>query len=53
LALGGSVGATYDLSPSMFVGSEIGYQVAFTDGGVSDTWKLSYVHIGLGAGKRF
>jgi hypothetical protein len=53
LALGGSLGVTYDLSPSTFVGSEIGYQVAFTDRGDSDTWKLSYMHIGLAAGRRF
>jgi hypothetical protein len=53
LAIGGSVGVTCDLSRSTFVGSEIGYQVAFTDRGDSDTWNLSYMHIGLAAGRRF
>jgi opacity protein-like surface antigen len=59
-ALGGAVGLTYDLSPNLFVGGEVGYQRAFTS---TDTMVLgqkinadldvSYMHVGLGAGTRF
>lgn len=52
-ALGGSAGATYDLSPDLFVGGEIGYQVAYNAVNPRDKWQLSYAHIGLGAGTRF
>ena len=52
-ALGGAVGATYHLSPTIFIGSEIGYQVAYNAIDPSDTWKLSYMHIGLNAETRF
>jgi opacity protein-like surface antigen len=59
-AIGGAVGLTYDVSPKLFVGGEVGYQRAFTSttvsgGGqsVSADLDLSYMHIGLGAGTRF
>jgi hypothetical protein len=52
-SLGGSVGATYDLSSAMFIGGEIGYQVAYNSAAPRDEWRLSYAHIGLGAGTRF
>jgi opacity protein-like surface antigen len=59
-AIGGAVGATYDISPKLFVGGEVGYQRAFTSvkmssqgQSVSDDVDVSYMHIGLGAGTRF
>ena len=59
-ALGGAAGVTYDLSPKMFVGAEVGYQRAFTSTdlmvgtqSISADLDLSYMHVGLGAGTRF
>jgi hypothetical protein len=59
-ALGGAVGATYDLSSRVFVGGEVGYQRAYTRSvartGVLEhvfKWDLSYPHIGIGAGVRW
>jgi len=59
-AIAGAVGMTYDLTPRMFVGAEIGYQRAFTTTEVSVLGQkmdvdldLSYMHIGFGAGTRF
>ncbi len=59
-AIGGAVGVTYDISPRMFVGGEVGYQRAFTGTDmtvagqtISADLDLSYMHIGLGAGTRF
>jgi hypothetical protein len=60
-AIGGAVGATYNVSPSLFVSGEVGYQRAFISmdipvgGGESISFDgdLSYMHIGLGAGTRF
>ena len=59
-ALGGALGVTYDVSPSMFLGAEVGYQRAFTSTDVmlgalpiSADLNLSYMHVGLGAGTRF
>jgi opacity protein-like surface antigen len=59
-AIGGAVGLTYDLTPSMFIGGEIGYQRAFTSADtmllgqtITSELDLSYMHIGLGAGTRF
>lgn len=59
-AIGGAVGATYDVSPSVFLTGEVGYQRAFTSTDVtflgqkmSEDLDLSYLHIGLGAGTRF
>lgn len=59
-AIGGAAGLTYDLSPKMFVGAEVGYQRAFTSSdvmvgtqSVSTDLDLSYMHVGLGAGTRF
>jgi hypothetical protein len=59
-AIGGAVGLTYDVSPKMFVGGEVGYQRAFTStelmiGTQSSTadLDLSYMHVGIGAGARF
>jgi opacity protein-like surface antigen len=59
-SLGGAVGATYDLTRSMFVGAEVGYQRAFTsqeqmilDQKLSLDLELSYLHVGIGAGARF
>lgn len=59
-AIGGSVGATYDISPKMFVGAEVGYQRAFTSTDIAfgnqtttEDLDLSYLHIGVGAGTRF
>jgi hypothetical protein len=59
-AVGGSVGVTYDVSPKMFVGGEVGYQHAFTSADlmvgavpIAADLDLSYLHIGLGAGTRF
>lgn len=59
-ALGGAVGLTYDITPRMFVGAEVGYQRAFLSSELDlGTTKLdldadlSYMHVGLGAGTRF
>lgn len=52
-ALGGSVGATYDLSSALFIGGEIGYQVANDSAYPGENTRLSYAQIGLGAGTRF
>jgi opacity protein-like surface antigen len=58
--LAGAVGATYNVTPSMFVGAEVGYQRAFfsqeqtiLDQKITADTALSYLHIGLGAGARF
>jgi opacity protein-like surface antigen len=59
-AVAGALGATYDVTPGLFVGAEVGYQRAFTSQKQtiagqtfsSDT-DLSYLHVGLGAGARF
>jgi opacity protein-like surface antigen len=58
--LGGAVGATYNLTPLMFVGAEVGYQRAFfsqdltiVDQKITADTTLSYLHVGLGAGARF
>jgi len=59
-AIGGAVGATYDVSPKLFVSGEVGYQRAFTSYDVSSGTQsatidmdVSYMHVGLGAGTRF
>jgi opacity protein-like surface antigen len=59
-AIGGAVGASYDLSPRVFVAAEVGYQRAFTSADstvagqtISGDLDMSYMHIGLGAGTRF
>ena len=59
-AIGGAAGVTYDLSPKMFIGGEVGYQRAFTSSDMtvagqtfSADLDLSYLHIGIGAGTRF
>lgn len=59
-AIGGAIGATYDVSPKLYLSGEIGYQRAFTSidemvgaSKVSADFNLSYMHIGLGAGTRF
>jgi opacity protein-like surface antigen len=59
-AIGGAVGATYDVSPKLFIGGEVGYQRAFTSTKISAAGQsvtgdldVSYMHIGLGAGTRF
>lgn len=59
-AIGGSVGVTYDVSPRMFIGGEVGYQRAFTSTdimvgaqSISADLDLSYLHVGIGAGTRF
>ena len=59
-AIGGAAGVTYDVSPRLFVGGEVGYQRAFTSNDitvgnqtVSADLSLSYMHVGLGAGTRF
>jgi len=59
-AIGGAIGATYDISPKLFVSGEVGYQRAFTsvdmtNGSqtVSVDTDISYMHVGLGAGTRF
>jgi Outer membrane protein beta-barrel domain len=54
--IAGAVGVTYDLSPRMFIGGEVGYQRAFasaTEQSVTMDVDVSYMHIGLGAGTRF
>lgn len=59
-ALGGAVGFTYDLSPHLFIGGEIGFQRSFTttnltlagDSIVFDL-EVSYLHMGIGAGMQF
>lgn len=59
-ALGGAIGATYDVSPTLYLSGEVGYQRAFTSVDqmvgtekISADLSLSYMHIGLGAGTRF
>jgi opacity protein-like surface antigen len=59
-AIAGALGATYDVSPKMFVGAEVGYSRAFTSadimlGGppITADLDLSYMHVGIGAGTRF
>lgn len=59
-AIGGAVGATYDVSPNLFLTGEVGYQRAFTSADIdvlgskmTDDVDFSYLHIGLGAGTRF
>jgi len=59
-AIGGAAGASYDVSPTVFVAAEVGYQRAFTSATltaagqmVSADLDLSYMHVGLGAGIRF
>jgi hypothetical protein len=59
-AIAGAVGATYNVSPKLFLSGEIGYQRAFTSTdimlgsqSINADLDLSYMHIGLGAGTRF
>jgi opacity protein-like surface antigen len=59
-AIGGAVGATYDLTPKTFLGAEVGYQRAFATTQTETLGQkfdadidVSYMHIGLGAGVRF
>jgi hypothetical protein len=59
-ALGGAAGLTYDVSPKLFVGGEVGYQRAFTSTTIEMSappfkadLDVSYLHIGVGAGTRF
>jgi opacity protein-like surface antigen len=59
-AIGGAAGLTYDLSPKMFIGGEVGYQRAFASEDLMVAGQkftadstLSYLHVGLGAGTRF
>jgi len=59
-AIAGAVGATYDLSPKMFLTGEVGYQRAFTSTDftvgaqkVSQDVDVSFMNIGIGAGTRF
>jgi hypothetical protein len=59
-AIGGAVGATYDISPRLFISGEVGYQRAFTSNDtelagqkLSSDLEMSYMHVGLGAGTRF
>jgi opacity protein-like surface antigen len=60
-AIAGAAGLTYDVSPALFLGAEVGYQRAFTSADimtapgqkVSTDLDLSYMHIGIGAGTRF
>ena len=60
-AIAGAAGLTYDVSPTLFLGAELGYQRAFTSTDimtttgqkVSSDLDLSYMHIGIGAGTRF
>jgi len=59
-ALAGALGATYNVTPNMFVGAEVGYQRAFTSQDqtvlgqkVSADLDLSYMHVGIAAGTRF
>jgi hypothetical protein len=59
-ALAGALGATYDLTPKIFLGAEVGYQRAFTSAtesiagqNLSADLELSYLHVGIGAGTRF
>jgi len=59
-AIAGAVGATYDVSPKLFVSGEVGYQRVFTTTDVTNgnqtasvDMDLSYMHVGLGAGTRF
>jgi len=58
--IGGAIGATYDLSPAVFLSGEVGYQRAFTSTTVkvlSQSFNadldVSYAHVALGAGTRF
>jgi opacity protein-like surface antigen len=58
--IGGAAGVTYDVSPSLFVNGELGYQRAFTSTEVmlgadkiDVDLDLSYFHVGVGAGTRF
>jgi hypothetical protein len=56
LVLAFGAGATYDLTPRMFVSGEVGYQLGFQRTEVlGETVDLgtSYLHVGLGAGARF
>jgi hypothetical protein len=59
-AIGAAAGATYDVSPAMFLNAELGYQRAFTSASVMALGQefdvdldLSYMHVGVGAGTRF
>lgn len=52
LSVAGAVGVTYDVSPTLFVSGELGYQRAFTSVEQMDV-DVSYLHLGLGAGTRF
>ena len=59
-AVAGAAGATYNLSPKLFLNGEVGYQRAFTSTDVmlgsqsiNTDLDVSYMHIGLGAGMRF
>lgn len=59
-AIGGAAGVTYEVSPTMFINGELGYQRAFTSTEIMSGGQdfdvdldLSYLHLGLGAGTRF
>ncbi len=54
IAFGG--GATYDVSPSMFLSAEAGYQLSFqsvTEGNSTGDWNTKFLSVGFGAGTRF
>lgn len=60
-SIGGALGASYDVSPAMYLTGEVGYTKAFTSTdimvapgqSVEADLDLSYLHVGLGAGTRF
>lgn len=59
-ALAGALGATYDVTPALFLGAEVGYQRAFLNQEqtilgqkLSADTDLSYLHVGVAAGTRF
>jgi hypothetical protein len=55
-AIAVGAGATYDLTPAMYLSGEIGYQKGFQSTevqGVDVDVNASYLHLGLGAGTRF
>jgi Outer membrane protein beta-barrel domain len=59
-AIAGAAGVAYDVSPTLFVSGEIGYQqtfttteAMFTTPAIPSKLELSYAHIGIGAGTRF
>jgi hypothetical protein len=51
-AIGFGGGATYDVSPSLFVNGELGYQLGFQKSDAFE-FQTAYLHIGFGAGTRF